>query len=237
MRTDPLPSPADACAPDPDRAGTDASARIPEWLVHLLALIIRFILEHSAAARARRAGVPVWLTQRHDLPPGSFQQIAAALRGEFGNAIVSMCRRRGYGPGDKDWPYLARMIVTFGGSIDGFRPGLPALGLVWYENPHIMPGMIGAIPATPGADAVAELLEQAAAADAPAPLPQGVGSDAMPALPPARPRRREALARTSTGPPIGPPARRLPLSCLTHGASHWLAPPSGFVRHASHGQA
>jgi len=240
MSIDPLTSPAQADSPDPDRAGPDASASMPEWLVHLFALVIRFILEHSAAARARR-GIPAWLTYRDDLPPGSTQQLAASIRGEFGTAIEWMCLRRGYGPGHKDWPYLSRMIVMFGGSLRRFRPGAPAYGLQWFENPHVCPGMYGEDVVTPAADALASLLSRQATADTPPPALLVGHTEAAPVPPPVRPRRRQLRARASTGPPIGPPGgpscHSFNLSCRTHGASPWLAPPSGFVRSAVHCQA
>ncbi len=95
MMRDPLTAPADACSPDADRAGPDVSARLPEWVVHLLALVIRFILEHSLAARSRRSPLPSWWHDRPDLPLGSAQAAAASVRGAFGNSIAWMCLRRG----------------------------------------------------------------------------------------------------------------------------------------------
>ncbi len=134
MMSNAITAPADAYAPGADRDGTNASARLPEWLVHLMALVIRFIVEHSLAARTRRFSLPSWWHYRPDLPPGSVQQLAASRRGAFGNAIAWMCRRRGIGPGHPDWPELSRAIVAFGGSVAGFRAGLPACGLQWWEH-------------------------------------------------------------------------------------------------------
>ena len=153
MMRDPLTTPADAYSPDADRAGQDASARPPEWLVHLLALVICFILEHMLAGRSRRSTrLPSWLHDRPDLPLASTQAEAASIRGPFGRSIAWMCRRRGIGPGHPDWPYLSRTIVAFGGSVKGARAGLPASGLLWWENPNVVPGMIGETTATPAAD-------------------------------------------------------------------------------------
>ena len=122
MMRDPLTTPADACSPDADRAGPDASARLPQWVVHLIALVIRFILERRFAAHARRSPLPSWWDDRPDLPLVSTQAEAAALRGPFGRSIAWMCRRRGIGPGHPDWPELARAIVAFGGSVKGPAP-------------------------------------------------------------------------------------------------------------------
>jgi hypothetical protein len=203
MMCDPLTAAANACSPDADRAGPDAPPPLPEWVVRLVTLVIRFILECSHAARSRRSRLPSWWHERPDLPPCSAQALAASIRGEFGNAIAWMCRRRGIGPGHPDWPQLSRAIVTFGGSLKGARPGLPACGLQWWENPDIMPGMIGETPATPAAMAMASLLSRQAVAIAPPPAPNVVRAAPEPAPLPAI--RRRVFARTATGPPIGPP--------------------------------
>ncbi len=206
MMHDPLTTPADAYSPDADRAGPDASARLPEWVIHLLALVIRFMLERMLAARSRRSPPPTWWHDRPDLPAGSTQAQAASIRGPFGRSIAWMCRRRGIGPGHPDWPELSRAIVAFGGSVKGARAGLPACGLLWWENPNVTPGIVGAATAAPAATAMALLLSrQAAAAAAASPAPKAVvRSDAKPALPPAF--RRQVFARNATGPPTGPPA-------------------------------
>ena len=141
---DPLTAPAEAYAPDADRAGPDASAQLPEWLVHLP----RPADPLPARAHARRSPAPLLPaaspggTDRPDLPAGSTQAEAASIRGPFGNAIAWMCRRHGIGPGHKDWPELSRAIVAFGGSLKGFRAGAPACGLQWWENPNVVPGMV-----------------------------------------------------------------------------------------------
>ncbi len=204
MMCDPLTAPAEAGSPDADRAGPDAPARLPVWVAYLLALVVRFMLDRMLAACSRRSRLPSWLHERPDLPPVSAQALAASVRGQFGNAIAWMCRRRGIGPGHPDWPELSRAIVTLGGSVAGFRAGLPACGLQWWENPNIMPGMIGETAATPAATAMASLLSQQAVADAPPPAPNVVPVAAEPALLPAIPR--QVFARTATGPPTGPPS-------------------------------
>jgi hypothetical protein len=209
MKRDPLTTPADAYSPDADRAGQDASAPPPEWLVHLLARIICFILEYTLARRSRRSILRLTpcFHDRPDLPLASTQAEAASIRGPFGRSIAWMCRRRGIGPGHPDWPYLSRTIVAFGGSVKGARAGLPPTGLLWWENPNVVPGMIGETRATPAATAMALLLSRQAAAAAQSPAPKTiVRSDAEPALRPVF--RRQVLARTATGPPTGPPAIR-----------------------------
>ena len=203
MMTDPLTAAANAHSPDANRAGPVAPPPLPEWVVRLVTLIIRLILGCSFAGRSRRARLPSWWHDRPDLPLGSIQALAASIRGEFGNAIAWMCRRRGIGPGHPDWPELSRAIVTFGGSVKGFRPGLPACGLQWWENSYIVPGMIGETPAAPAAEALASLLSQHAIANTPPPASNVEPAAARPALP--RAIRRPVSARTATGPPTGPP--------------------------------
>ena len=192
MMCDPLTNPAGAGSPDADRAGSDASSRLPEWVVHLIALVIRFMLERMLAACSAHSRLPSWWHDRPDLPPGSIEALAASIRGPFGNAIAWMCRRRGIGPGHPDWPELSRAIVAFGGSVKGFRAGLPPCGLQWWENPNVVPGMAGETTAAPAAMAMASSIV----------FPSVMASE--PALPPAF--RRQVLARTATGPPTGPPA-------------------------------
>ena len=174
---DPLTVPAEAYAPDADRAGPDASAQLPEWLVHFLALLILFLLEHVLAARLRRSRrlAALWPDQRPDLPAGSTQAEAASIRGHFGNAIAWMCHRHGIGPGHKDWPELSRAIVAFGGSVKGLRAGAPARGLQWWENPNVVPGMVPGfgVPAP-----TTTLLQRVAVASAAPPAPNAMQAEA-----------------------------------------------------------
>jgi len=198
------PVSAEARSPDPDRAGPDAPTPLPDWVVHLIALVIRFMLERNLFGRSRRARLPSWWHDRPDLPLCSAMALAASIRGAFGNAIAWSCLRRGIGPGHEDWPELSRAIVAFGGSVKGFRPGLPACGLQWWENPELLPGATGDIRPTPAATAMARLLSRLAVAEAPPPALAVVPAQAEPAEAPAL--VRPILARASTGPPTGPPA-------------------------------
>jgi hypothetical protein len=219
MMHDPLTTPRDACSSDANRAGTDASAPLPEWVIHLIAMVIRFMLERMLGTRSRRSGLISWAHDRPDLPAGSIEALAASLRGPFGRSIAWMCRRRGIGPGHPDWPELSRAIVAFGGSVKGARPGLPALGLLWWENPDIIPGMIGETRPTPAATALALLLSRQAAAAAPSPAPRAiVRSEVEPVLAPAF--RRQVSARTATGPPTGPPSITGPPAVWAHQYSY-----------------
>jgi hypothetical protein len=226
---DPLTVPAEAYAPDADRAGPDAAAQLPAWLVHFLALLILFLLEHVLAARLRRSRkmAALWPDQRPDLPAGSTQAGAASIRGHFGNAIAWMCHRRGIGPGHKDWPELSRAIVAFGGSLRGFHAGAPARGLQWWENPNVVPGIIPGF-GTPAPTTT--LLQRVAVASAAPPAPDAMQAEAAHASLPGSwlfAAGRQVFARAGPGPTTGPPGcPGLPdLSCLTNGAGARLAPP------------
>jgi hypothetical protein len=207
------PVPADAYPPDPDRAGRAVSASTPEWVVYFVARLMLFLIRHLAAFRRRQtARMPSWWVTVPEYAPGSAQELAASLRGAFGNLITTMCWLDGIGPGHKDWPYLSRTIVAFGGSVrllDGRRHPRS-----WWNRPEIVPGLNGDLPEHPTA---ASLLAQRLAADALLPVPvsglatapyaqaaHGCIAHAMlPAL------WRQVFARAATGPPVragtGPP--------------------------------
>jgi len=204
------PSPVQAYAPYADRASPEGTARSAEWLVHWLALLIFFLREPLKAFRLLRSGRagPAWWHDRPDLPAGSAQAYFASVRGAFGNSIRWMCIRHGIGPGHKDWPEVSRAIVAFGGSLEGFRAGAPPCGLEWWENPGVIPGVI----LVPGfgafAPATTSLVEQRAAADAPAPAPKVVQAVAAHARLPASwlaASRQHVFARAGPRPATGPP--------------------------------
>jgi hypothetical protein len=227
---DPLTVPADAFVPDANRAGADGSPQLPEWLVHFLTLVMMFLLEHAHAARLRRARrVRPWWHDRPDLPAGSIQGLAAAIRGPFGRSIASMCRRHGIGPGHKDWPELSRAIVAFGGSLKGFRAGAPATGLFWWENSNVVPGLSCSLGAP--VSATAALLQRQADANPLPPTPDVMQAEATHAGFPASwmpVSWRQVFARAGPSPSTGPPGcpRGLRnMSCLMHGAGAWPAPP------------
>ncbi len=227
--SDPTAAPAEAYAPYADRAGPGARTQSPEWLLDWLALLIFFLKQPLNAVRLLRSGrLASWWQDRPDLPAGSTQAEAASIRGPFGRAIAWMCRRHGIGPGHADWPELSRAIVAFGGSLEGFRAGLPPCGLQWWDNPNVTPGMIPGFgaPAAPAAS----LLEQQAIANALPPAPHEMHAEAAHATLPASwlpAAVRQVFARAGPGPSTGPPGcpELLTLSCLTHGAGAWPAPP------------
>jgi len=201
---DPLTAPAEAHAPDADRTGPDAPAHLPEWLVHCLARLILLLLESLLGAGPHRSRLPSWWHDRPDLPAGSTQAEAASRRGHFGNAIAWMCRRTGVGPGHPDWPELSRAIVAFGGSVAGFRAGLPPCGLQWWDNPRIVPGMVAGFGAPAAASAA--LLQRQAVADIPPPAPNAMQAEAAHARLSASRWSASVwhvFARAGPGPPTG----------------------------------
>ena len=231
MTPDQPTPPAPASSPDADRDGPDTSSHLPEWLVHFLALLMLALYKHRLARRQRRSGLrPSWCHDRPDLPPGSAQALAASIRRNFGTAIAWMCLRHGIGPGHPDWPYLSRTIVTFGGSLSRFRPGLPALGLQWFEDPNIIPGLAGEATSPPAATARALQRARLAVGNVPSPAPE-----AAPATPPHAPLPASRLSECSPARARGPavPARQPGRPCpgrstflrLIHGARAWPAPP------------
>jgi len=204
--------PTEACSPDADRVGPNASPRLPERVVRFFVLLTLLVREYWLVFRDYRAGtLPSWWHYRKDLPPGSVQQLAASIRGEFGNAIAWMCRRRGIGPDHPDWPEIRCAIIAFGGSVKGFRPNLPALGLQWWENPRILPCATGDIRETPAADAMARLLSRLTVAAA-SPSARVIPA-AQPAYAVAPAPQRQVFARASTGPPPGPPFKQARQLC------------------------
>jgi hypothetical protein len=209
MRT-PHPIPAEAYLSDADRPDPEASAHTPEGLVHWLALLLCCLLEPWNVVRLLRCRRPKfwWPDRRPDLPAGSTQAEAASIRGPFGNAIVSMCLRRGIGPGHAEWPELSRAIVAFGGSLKGFRAGAPARGLAWWENPNLVPGMVPGFGVPAATAALPQL--QAAAIAAP-PAPNAIQAEAAHARVPASWRSasvRQVFARAGPSPSTGPPGCR-----------------------------
>ncbi len=209
MMSVPLTPPAEACSPDRDRAGPDASAHLREWLVRLIALVIYVMLqrahERALAGRPRRcARLSSWCDDRPDRPAPPAQDLAAAKRRAFVNAIARMFRRNGIGPAHPDLPAQSSAQVGFGGSPNWVRPGRPARDPQWWDNLDLMPGMIGDIVATPAATAEASLLSPQAVAGIAPPLPNVLPAAARPARLPAI--RRCVFAPAATGPPTGSPA-------------------------------
>jgi hypothetical protein len=231
----PLPSPAEAYTPDANRAGQGSPTRSPERFVHWLALLILFLQQPWNCVRLLRSGQLALLWQdRPDLPAGSTQAEAAAIRGQFGNAIAWMCRRHGVGPGHPDWPYLSRTIETFGGSLARFRAGAPACGLQWWENPNIVPGIVPGFGAP--AAATASLVQPQAVAGAlpPAPTPNARQTEAAHARSPASwlaASGRQIFARAGPGPSTGPPRRPgLPISFMSNARGQSMAGPAVLIR-------
>jgi hypothetical protein len=204
------PVPSQVYAPYADRASPEGNARSRESLLHWLALLLFFLHQPRKAFRlllSGRAG-PAWWHDRPDLPAGSAQAYFASVRGHFGNSIRWMCLRHGIGPGHKDWPEVSRAIVAFGGSLRGFRAGAPPRGLLWWENPGAIPGVVLVPGFSAFAPAPARLVAQPVAADAPAPAAKVVQAVAAHARLPASwlaASRQHVFARAGPGLSTGPP--------------------------------
>ena len=166
----PPPVLAHAYAPFADGVRPEARPQSREWLVHWLALLLFFLHEPLKAFRLLRSGRagPAWWHDRPDLPAGSAEAYFASVRGHFGNSIRAMCIRHGIGPGHKDWPEVSRAIVAFGSSVEGFRAGTPPKGLLWWENPGVIPGVVLVPGFSAYAPAPVALVARLVAADAPA---------------------------------------------------------------------
>jgi hypothetical protein len=186
-------APAEACAPDADRADPDSPDLMPEWLAYLIALVIVFLLEqflvarqpHARRSAARRVG-------RADLPRDSAAAPAAASRSRSGHATARTRRGHAAAPEGSD---LSRMRTAL---LEKLRQSDvdPAV-LSQLEAHGIVPGLIG--PDT----AAAPALSSSHVAHL---------SRAPRTLAPAGPRHalspapwRQMLARPGTGPPTGPP--------------------------------
>jgi len=215
MIRDPLTPPAGASPLDADRTGEAVPARLPEWLVQLIAMLIHFMLRRVLAARWRNAQLRAWCHERPDMEPGSAQQLAALIGGAFGNSIAWMCLYDGIGPGHREWPALSRAILAFGGSLRAFGPGRrgrPAMGQPWWGNPYVMPGLAAPQRATPAAGRLSALLARDAADGAAAPAGAASPAPHEAAAPrtefdsaPMAASWRSPIARIATGPPTGPP--------------------------------
>jgi hypothetical protein len=210
---DPLTTPVEAYAPATDRAGPDASAPSPEWLVRWLALLIFFLTEPLSALRVLCSGrLPLlWRDDRPDLPAGSAQSEARVdprLVRHRDRLDVPPPRYRARASGVAE---LSRAIMAFGGSLAGYRFDAPPCGLQWWENPNIVPGM-GAGFSAPAA-ATASLTQLQDAASAPTPPPNAMQAEASHARLPASwlpaswlpATARHVFARAGPGPPPGPP--------------------------------
>jgi hypothetical protein len=232
MRT-PLPIPAEAYLSDANRPDPEVSAHSPEGLVRWLALLIFLLLEPWNAVRLFRSRRPQywWPDRRPDLPAGSTQAEAASVRGPFGNAIAWMCRRHGIGPGHPEWPELSRAIVAFGGSVKGARAGTPPSGLLWWENPNVVPGLITGF-GTPAA-ATASPLHPQAVANAP-PAPSVMQAEAAHARVPASwspASWRQVFARAGPAPSTGPPrCPGLPTFSCLNARGQSMAGPAALIR-------
>jgi hypothetical protein len=191
-------APAEAYAPDPDRADPDSPDLMPEWLAYLIAVVIVFLLEQFLVARQRR--VRRSAARRvgpRAMPRDSTQSLAAAIRTRSDNVTARTRRGRGVTPECAD---LSRARAAL---LEKLRQS--------NVDPDVW-SQLEALGIVPGPDTAA----------APAPSPHCVANirsaprrfapaGAQHAVPLAR--RWQMFARRGTGPPTGPPAVSRCQSC------------------------
>jgi hypothetical protein len=187
-------APAEAYAPDPDRADPDSPDLMPEWFAYLIALVILFLLTHCQAVQQRRArrlasrsvGQPA-------LPRDPEQAPAASIDTKPDDETARTCRGRGAAPA---CPELLRALKAL---FDRYQQpdGGPSL---WSQLEACVPSLIGP--------------DAAATPTAPVPSPRLIAKIRSPRkFAPIGPRHsaspapwRHMLARAGTGPPTGPPS-------------------------------
>ena len=190
------PAPADAYAPDADRDGPDASKAPPEWIVHLLALIILFVLRQWVALRSRRAPRrPAHKPEQPIQPAEAKPASEPRNRDELEQFVTHMVRHFGRKMRAQGESELLPATATTGDSAEGASPQPSA------EAAGVMPGTIhaDAVPTSatikprpwrPAANLYPLVRKLALAAGASAMLSEV---------------RWQVQARVGTGPPIGPP--------------------------------
>ncbi|HEY1931582.1 MAG TPA: hypothetical protein VGG99_06205 [Acetobacteraceae bacterium] len=193
--------PAEAYAPDPDRADPDSPDLMPEWLAYLIALVILFLLEQWGAMRQRRARRPASRpVGRTGLPRDSAAAPAAAIRSQLDNATARTRRGRGAAPECLDLSHarLALLEKLRQTDIDPtVLSQLEALGIVPHPSgPNAASAPVLSPPRRANIRGTPRRLASAAPRDGVSPTP-----------------RRQNFARAGTGPPTGPPAISRRQSC------------------------
>ncbi|HEY1931933.1 MAG TPA: hypothetical protein VGG99_07980 [Acetobacteraceae bacterium] len=195
--------PAEAYAPDPDRADPDSPDLMPEWLAYLIALVILFLLEQFQAIRQRHPPRPASRPAgRLPLPQDSAQPPAPAIRSQSSDPTARTRRSRGVA---LDCSELSRTRAAL---LEKLRQSDvdPAV-LSQLEALGIVPGPIGPDTATAAAPALTPLcvakIRRNPRRLAPA-IPQHAVSPTS---------WQQIPARAGTGPPTGPPAISRCQSC------------------------
>jgi hypothetical protein len=197
-------APAEACAPDPDRADPDSPDLMPEWLAYLIALVIVFLLEQFLVARQRHVRRAASRSDNRRSPlHDSAAAPAAAIRGPSDNMTARTRRGRGIALQGSE---LSRARTAL---LEKLRQSdVDPTVLSQLEALGIVPGLTGPdTAATTAAPVFSPLrvanIHRAARRRAPA--------GPRHAVPPAPWRRM--FARPGTGPPTGPPAVSRCQSC------------------------
>jgi hypothetical protein len=86
-------APAEASAPDPDRADPDAPDLMPEWLAYLIALVIVFVLEQFLALRQRQVRRPASRRAARRASPRNAAPMPATSIGRQSDHVTARTRR------------------------------------------------------------------------------------------------------------------------------------------------
>jgi hypothetical protein len=188
-------APAEAYAPDPDRADPDSPDMMPEWAAYLIALLILFLLEHSQSMQQRRARRLA--SKAAAQPQDSAQPPAAPIANQSDDATACTRRGRAAAPELKELPHVLKALLARLQQCDGG----PSLWSQLEEALGIAPGPIGPDSAVaPNAPALAPI-SAAKIRRAPRRLAPALPAHALLPVP-----LRRTFAHPGTGPPTGPPA-------------------------------
>jgi hypothetical protein len=189
-----LTAPAEAYAPDPDRADLDSPTLMPEWLAYVIALVILSIIETIQALPQRPARRPASRPiNRPAQARDSAHTPAFSINSRSGHATARTRRGQAIPVNGQDLSHARAALL------DKLRQANvgPA---VWSQLEAL--GIVPA-PTDPGAAATLAPSPRRTAKLRRAPrrfLPAVAPHAVLPAL------RRPMLARAGTGPPTGPPA-------------------------------
>jgi hypothetical protein len=191
-------APAEAYAPDPDRADLDSPDLMPAWVAYLLAMVILLLIEHSQTIRQRQLRrLALGSAGRPAQPKDSAQTPAASIDSQPDDVTVRMHRGTGAAPKCPELPGVLKALFDRLQQSDGG----PSLWSQLEEALGIVPRRIDADTAvTPTVPVLsphcAAKIRRTARRRAPG------GAQHAVSLAPLR----RIFTHASTGPPTGPPA-------------------------------
>ena len=189
-------TPAEACAPDADRAEADASALLPAWLAYLVAVIILFVLQRALAFQRRRDRRLCREQGEQTLLARRSEQSAAASVGDGSAHVIRAGRAQRAAPERADRRQLYRALDAIFARLDWQEP---------TASSQPQPAASGNIPG--GISVLAEAREQPASRHAPsavATAPDPASKPKCTAGPPILSLAlwRQVFDRAATGPPV-----------------------------------